>query len=180
MPGEDAIKAGLIVDYERVIEAYKRLGALMRDFDGNAGPILAEEARDTDKAEHFDPGSDLGVLGNIKVNEGMRMVHCLELKKKTPTGSPSAPPRVPPVAKAPSPAKSKTMTMCPDGRQWKGPGPGGCWCGRELMRPCPMTHAEQEAAALRASGERATSFAEADAEFYRKNATVPPPGRAAK
>jgi len=89
LPGEEPIKTGLIADYERVIGAYKRLGSLMRQFDGSTGPILKEEARDTDKAEHFDPGSDLGIMGHIKTNEGMRMSKCLGLKRQAGAGNPS-------------------------------------------------------------------------------------------
>jgi len=87
MPGEEPIKADLIADYERLIGAYKRLAVILRQFDGNTDALLAEEARDTDKSETFDPGSSLGVLGHIKTNEVMRMSKCIALKNRVPAKS---------------------------------------------------------------------------------------------
>jgi hypothetical protein len=132
LPGEEDVKKGLIADYETVIATFKRWGALMRGYEGNANKIESEARAD------FGSGEDLrlGLIDHVKVSEGMRDVKCIELAEDGGAAQPahdSGGVAAPPTAAPKSASRDTETTYCPNGLKANG-WHFGCSCG-DLFAP---------------------------------------------
>jgi hypothetical protein len=123
LPGEEDVKKGLIADYETVIATFKRWGALMRGYEGNANRIEAEARAD------FDSGENL--IDHVKVNEGMRDVKCIDQAEDGGAAQPglaSVGVTAAPTASPKSVSPDTETTYCPNGLKANG-WHFGCSCG---------------------------------------------------